>query len=476
MTDFDPTSLFLCLDQGGHASRALVLDGRGNVVTRALRLVATQYAAVDRVEHNAEEIVDSVHDAGCEAVSNLGTRKNELVAAGLATQRSSIVCWDRLTGVALSPVISWQDRRAHAWLASFESHASEIESRTGLRLSPHYGASKLRWCLDNLESVRAALRDDRLAFGPLASFLAYRLTAEHSLLADPANAQRTLLCNLAERNWDASLLQLFGVPPQALPACVDTGHGFGHIGIQDIGLPLTVMTGDQSAALFAFGEPALDVAYVNLGTGAFIQRAVTTPVHVDGLLTSIAYGDSDRSVYTLEGTVNGAASALAWAAQTLACPDLEAQLPDWLSAVAEPPLFLNGIGGLGAPYWAADFASRFVGDGDAPQKAVAVAESIVFLALANIERLQCVGPLHSLVLTGGLAKLDGLCQRLADLTGLPASRADEHEATARGLAWLLAGTCPDWPATGARNFVPLPNPALANRYRHWRTAMEQALG
>ena len=30
----------------------------------------------------------------------------DLVAAGLATQRSSIMCWDRVTGQALSPVIS----------------------------------------------------------------------------------------------------------------------------------------------------------------------------------------------------------------------------------------------------------------------------------------------------------------------------------------------------------------------------------
>ena len=52
--------LYLCLDQGGHASRALVLDERGTVLTRAVREVATQTPAPDRVEQDSEHVVASL--------------------------------------------------------------------------------------------------------------------------------------------------------------------------------------------------------------------------------------------------------------------------------------------------------------------------------------------------------------------------------------------------------------------------------
>jgi len=64
--------------------------------------------------------------------------------------------------------------------------------------------------------------------------------------------------------------------------------------------------------------------------------------------------------------------------------------------------------------------SRFLGRGDTGQQAAAVIESIVFLLLENLARMQKAEPdLRRLRVSGGLAQLDGLCQRLADLSGLP---------------------------------------------------------
>jgi glycerol kinase len=196
MTNIAEQPLYLCLDQGGHASRALVFDRRGAVRAQALVEVPTQQPGANRVEQDPDAVVDSLRLAAQQAVHALGNRAGDIAAAGLATQRSSIVCWERTTGAALSPVLSWQDRRAHDWLSRFSAHAREIEDITGLRLSPHYGVSKLRWCLEHLPAVSSAWGSDRLAAGPLASFLAFRLLDERPLAVDPANAQRLLLANL----------------------------------------------------------------------------------------------------------------------------------------------------------------------------------------------------------------------------------------------------------------------------------------
>lgn len=104
-------------------------------------------------------------------------------------------------------MLSWQDRRAAAWLTSFSSHEQAIVQRTGLRLSPHYGVSKLQWLRQTLPSVIRAEQQSRLALGPLASFLLFHLLEQAPFVIDRANAARTLLWNLADCNWDPWLMQ-----------------------------------------------------------------------------------------------------------------------------------------------------------------------------------------------------------------------------------------------------------------------------
>jgi glycerol kinase len=269
---------------------------------------------------------------------------------------------------------------------------------------------------------------------------------------------------------------LFGVPQEILPDCMPNHHRFGTLRLAGRTLPLTVVTGDQPAALFARGEPERGIAYINIGTGAFVQAL--SERRVPDLLQSLLWRDPKRgTLFALEGTVNGAGAALDAAAAQFGMRPAAALrlLPASLAAAEEPPLFLNGVGGLGAPYWQPHFRSRFIGRGDAGQKLAAAVESVVFLLHANLRRMQGAGmAFRRIQVSGGLAQLDGLCQRLADLAGLPVERPEMHEATALGLAWLMDGLERAPQRTGT-HFEPHDNGWLTARERRWQRALHASL-
>ncbi len=457
----------------------MVLDRGGRVLSSSVRDIGLVRPQPDWAEQDGDEMVASIIEAATSALSALGARRRDVVAAGLASQRASCVCWDRRDGRPLSPLFSWQDRRAHLWLRQFEAQGEEVHRKTGLFLSAHYGASKLRWALDHLPAVRGARAAGTLCFGPQASFLVFRLLDEHPLLADPQCAARTQLWNLATRDWDPELLALFGLPQGFLPKSVPTCYPFGTLRLGDTAIPLAAVNGDQSAAVFAFGWPEEDSAYINIGTSAFVQRALTRdPGYVARQLTGIILDDGKTTVYTVEGNVNGAGTALEWLRGELGITDLVSMLPQWLEAPGEPPLFLNGIAGLGGPFWKPDFASRFVGAGEPWQQAAAVVESIAFLLQANIEEMaKHVPPAKRIRVSGGVSLIDGLCRKLAAVSGLPVHRREDAEATARGIGYLAARRPASWNNAATEEvFAPTEDAAIRERYRRWRALMAAATG
>jgi glycerol kinase len=465
--------LVLALDQGGHGSRAVLFDASGTEIAVAHVPVATRHEADGFIEQDPLELVRSLERAALDVCDSPAAGAWPIVAAGLATQRSTIVCWERSSGRALSNAISWQDRRNAAWLERLRPFAEEVRRLTGLVLSPHYGASKLRWCLDHVYAVgRAAERGD-LAFGPLSSYLLNRLLEERPEVADPANASRTLLFDPATLDWSPPLLDAFGIDRGCLPACVPTRSDYGHLPVGGRRIPLTACTGDQSAAALAFGTPDELVALINVGTGAFVQRAAPADAPLpEGLLRSVLRSDRAGAVYSHEGTVNGAGSAVSWLADRVALDVERAVASLDVRPGDEPPLFMNGIGGLGAPYWQAGFPVEFVGDADETLQLAAVVESIVFLVCTNLDAMRRAAAIASARISGGLSRCDYLCQALADLSGLTVERYALQEATSRGVAYLAAGEPPDWrPVPLDRRFAPRVNPALVSRHARWRVEM-----
>jgi len=471
-----PDDLILAVDQGTHSTRAVIFDAQGRQRVMAQQAVELQVLDATRIEQSPQQILRSMQQVVGEVLQHPAIDSSRVRHAGLATQRSSVLAWTQDQGMALSPVLSWQDRRAAAALERLTQHGDAIRQATGLRLSAHYGASKLQWLLANIPEVAAAQIQGNLVMGPLASYLLQHLLAGAPMMVDAANASRTLLWNLESRDWDDSLLKLFGIPRRVLPACRPILHDYGVTASG--GIPLQAVSGDQTAALYARGMPPEKTVIVNIGTGAFVLLPIAAPDSCpDGLLTGLSRSNATSCDYYAEGTVNGAAAALEWAAQRYRLHDWQMQLPDWLKQIGAPPVFLNSVGGLGAPWWRPGPNPRFLTEPDSPAAAmVAVVESILFLVQANIDLLREMEPtVEAIRISGGLARLDGLCQKLANLSGLVLQRPEETEATARGIAWLAGGGPEGWSRGGVgERFMPGEDEELQERYRHFIAALQTA--
>jgi len=312
---------------------------------------------------------------------------------------------------------------------------------TDLVLSPHYGASKIHWCLKHLPNVDQVQKESRLACGLLSSYILFKLLEEQPFFIDPANASQTLLWDCLSRDWSTELFSLFDIPIDVLPAYVNSQYGYGHMQFDSCSIPVSVTTGDQSAALYAFGQLDPKTIYINVNTGASLQRATgSEAIASERLLYSVIWQSEKDLTYVMEETVNGAGSALQLISNELGISkqDTYAELKRSFELKSNQSLFLNSVSGLWSPFWLANFPSRFTLEGSYQKKLLTVLESIIFLIQTNLDEISLYTTLPGkIIITGGLAVVDHLCHELANISGLVVEWPELEGVTGCGLFYLL---------------------------------------
>lgn len=477
-------SLILAIDQGGQSSRVAIYNCIGEQLycfssPCTTHIFQSENYAANFIEQSGYEILTGIRECLQKIQVVLGDDLGHVIAAGFAGQGSSMLCWDNKTGEALTPILSWQDIRGESFLKNIMFTHEQAQAMTGLRLSPHYGASKIRWCIENYSAVIHALSINRLSAGPIVSYIFWHLLQQNNLV-DPGHAQRTLLWSLRKNNWDAVLLDLFKIPQSVLPRCVYHDSYFGDLILGGYSVPFTASARDQGASLFARGFPDINTCYINIGTGAFIQR-INEKLHApEGLLVSplwLTKKSSTSNLFCWEATINGAASAINFIQQQIA---LDINLENITAALELAPqgegCFLNAVGGLGSPYWRTDLQSTFCDNLSSEEKILAWIESVVFQIMVNFFLMNSSNRAQKIVISGGLSHADAVCQKIADLSHTIVCRNDNTEATLQGIACMAAGIPDEWqPLINDTVFYPNENVQLQLRFDYWQMKMTQWL-
>ena len=328
----------LTIDQGTSGTKALVVDGDGNLLGLSEQAVRPHYLPGSGVEQNPHELLASVVGAGRAAVSKAGV---PIDVVTIANQGESVLAWDPDTGKPLSSVIVWQDRRSDELCTELAEHRDTFARRTGLVLDPYFSAPKLAWLRRNVTRDGVVTTSD--------SWLIHQLTGE--FVTDAATASRSLVTNLDTASWDNELLDLLGLADERLPtivacdAVVGTTAAFG--GTVAVG-GLVV---DQQAALIGEGCLRPGEAKCTFGTGAFLlaNTGTTATRSSAGLAASVAWQIRDETTYCVDGQVYTAASAVRWMEQ-LGYITTAADMDEVAAADAGGVLAVPALAGLGAAW------------------------------------------------------------------------------------------------------------------------------
>ena len=435
----------LVIDEGTSSTRAMLFDLEGQCLSIAQNPLTTRFPQLGWVEQDAAEIWRLTLAAARQAVAKAGGA-GSISGIGITNQRETLVCWHRRTGEPLAPAIVWQDRRTAAICAELKAagHESACQLKTGLLLDPYFSASKIGWAMHHWPQLKEAADD--LCVGTVDSWLVYKLTGGLHV-SDATNASRTALMDL-KAGWDAGLLDLYGVPPRALPEICDSAGRFGETLSEYFGTPIPIcgIAGDQQAA--AIGQACFETGdtKATYGTGAFVLTQAGTQPHVSGnrLLSTVAWQIGGQRHYALEGSLFVAGRMIQWLRDELgilaAAPDSESlarSVPD-SGGVQIVPAFA----GLGAPHWDPDARAAILGLtlGSGRAQIVRAALEAVANQTSELQRAFAADGVtwSSLRIDGGMAVNGFLAQDLADLLGLEVQRPANVETSALGAA-MLAG-------------------------------------
>ncbi len=482
----------LALDQGTTSSRALVVHQDGTILGQARREFPQHYPEPGWVEHDAEDLIDTMFGAAREALTAAGERP---AGIGITNQRETIVVWDRATLRAVAPAIVWQDRRTAERCRELRAAGTEVEvrSRTGLLLDPYFSATKLEWLLRDTALRRRAERGE-LAAGTVDSWLIARLTGGRAHVTDPTNASRTMLYALQPGAWDRDLTTLFNVPEAVLPVVVPSSGVCGESdpALLGVSFPIAGLAGDQQAALFGQGCAEPGRVKNTYGTGAFLllYTGDSPPPPPDGLLATAACNPRGGRGFALEGSVFIAGAAIQWLRDGLGIlreaaesEALARSVPD-TGGVSFVPAFV----GLGSPHWEPEARGTITGITRGTSRAHLVRAALEAMVFGSLELLETMLgatglELPGLRVDGGAAANDWLMQCQADMLGRPVERPGNVETTALGaaaLAGLALGVWPSLHAFVATNTYQVFTPRAsaderARSRREWRRAVETAL-
>jgi glycerol kinase len=441
----------LALDQGTTSTRSVIVDEKGIIVAMEQQEFQQIFPTSGWVEHDALEILETQLYTLKKVIQKSNINVTDIVGLGITNQRETTVIWNKNTGKPVYNAIVWQDKRTADICEGLKKKGLEnhIRQTTGLVIDAYFSGTKIHWILENVPKAREEAEKGNLLFGTIDSWLLWNLTAKKIHATDYSNASRTLIFDIKNLCWDATLLSALNIPKSMLPEVKPSSFHFGDFILEGHTIPIAGIAGDQQAALFGQACFNKGEAKNTYGTGCFLLMNTGTELQFskNGLLTTIAWGINNQVYYALEGSVFNAGAAIQWLRDGLKIINSAEESEAFAKEVEgeNPVIVVPAFAGLGAPYWdmyarGAIFGlTRDTGKNHlikATLQSLAYQTKDLLIAMQNDAEI----PLTSLKVDGGASANNLLMKFQADILDVIVERPKITETTVMGAAYL-AGIC-----------------------------------
>jgi len=438
-------SYFIGVDSSTTATKALLMDGEGSIVSIGRSEYAFETPKPLWSEQAPELWWQATIVAINQAIQTAGVSPGSVRGIGLTGQMHGLVMLDG-NGEVLRPSILWNDQRTQAECDEIRDLVgrSELIGTTGNDALTGFTAPKILWVKNHEPEVFDQTEHVLLP----KDYVRYRLTGQYAI--DRAGGSGTILFDLANRDWSGHVVDTLGIPRRWLPPTYEGTQATG--GLSEATATLTGMRpgtpvyaggGDQAANAVGVGAVTPGIIAMSIGTSGVVFAATDTPaVEPDGRLHAFCHAVPD--MWHLMGVMLSAAGSFEWFRNTFApgspYPELDA------SAAAVPAgsnglMFLPYLSGERTPHPDPLVRGAFLGltiRHGVPHMTRAVMEGVSFGLRDSAELIRAVAPLGEIRASGGGAASDLWLQILADVIGLPVRVVGTPEAAAHGAALLAA--------------------------------------
>ena len=485
----------IALDQGTTSSRAVLFDGKGEIVGIEQQEFRQIFPHSGWVEHDPHEILATQLGVLERLIQSHQVDPKSIVAIGITNQRETAVVWDRSTGEPVYNAIVWQDKRTAPICEALKEKGYEeyVKQNTGLVIDSYFSGTKIKWILDNVPKAKERAAQGELLFGTIDTWLIWNLTNKKVHVTDFSNASRTMIFNIRTLAWDKKLLEALEIPEVMLPQVKPSAFHFGDWNFRGTNIPIAGVAGDQQAALFgqACFEPGM--AKNTYGTGCFMLMNLGSKIQLskNGLITTIAWGLDGEVQYALEGSVFIAGAAVQWLRDGLHLID-QSKDSEYFATKAlgsNEVYVVPAFAGLGAPYWDMYARGAIFGltrDTGKDHIIKATLESLAFQTKDILNAMQEDAGLllASLKVDGGACANNILMQFQADILGTEVERPEVIESTALGAAYLAGIQIGLWKKEDIlqnrkiqKRFIPkMEDKTRQQLYKGWLKAIERTKG